>query len=422
MKVNQNDPNKINLVPTVMFVDMNSFFASCEQQVNYWLRDRPVGVCVYTGRGGAVIALSKAAKRLGIKPARADEIMRAHPNFITLPTNPALYRQFHIKIMKVLQQYSSDVIPKSIDEAVVNFSGYHLVYKDLVEVAKEIKQKIRKEVGDYLTCSIGIAPNAFLAKLATDIRKPDGLLVISPDNIDSILESLALTDLCGIAKNMAWKLVSHGIDSPLKLRHTEPHILRKACHSIIGEYWHYRLNFREVDIATDEYKSMQAMRQVSKGQRASLETLVDILRALCLQLEKRMMRHSLRAHYLGYNFYYEDGFAFSDKFRTNIPLQDGIEIMNIILERIKIAEQEKGDITIINNGITSMGVYITEFQDAGIIQLALWDNKFKEDNLRKVVYSIKDKFGYEKILHGAEIQDTPVLKDVIGFGSIKDLL
>ena len=69
-----------------------------------------------------------------------------------------------------------------------------------------------------------------------------------------------------------------------------------------------------------------------------------------------------------------------------------------------------------------MGVFITEFQDAEIIQLALWDNKFKEDNLRKVVYSIKDKFGYEKILHGAEIQDTPVLKDVIGFGSVKDLL
>jgi DNA polymerase IV len=421
MKVNQNDPNKINLKPTVMFIDMNCYFASCEQQVNYWLRDRPIGVCVYTGKGGAVIALSKTAKKMGIKPARADEIMKRWPQFVTLPTNPALYREFHVKIMKVLQQYSSDVIPKSIDEAVVNFAGYHLVYKDLVEVAKEIKQKIKKEVGDYLTCSIGIAPNAFLAKLATDIKKPDGLLVISPENIDEILEPLALTDLPGIAKAMAWKLVSHGINSPLQLRHTEPHLIRKACHSIIGEYWHYRLHFREVDISTDDYKMMQAMRQVSKAQRASIETLNDILRALCLQLEKRMMKHALKAHFLGYHFTYEDGYGFVDKFRTNIPLQDGIEIMNIILDRIKIAEQEKGDIVIINNTVSSMGVFISEFQDAEIIQLALWDNKFKEDNLRKVVYSIKDKFGYEKILHAAELQDTPVLKDVIGFGSVKDL-
>jgi DNA polymerase-4 len=96
--------------------------------------------------------------------------------------------------------------------------------------------------------------------------------------------------------------------------------------------------------------------------------------------------------------------------------------MNIILDRIKKAEQEHGSIKIINNNISAMGVYITEFQDAEIIQLALWDNKFREDNLRKVVYSIKDKFGYEKLLHAAEIQDTPVLKDVIGFGSVKDLM
>jgi DNA polymerase-4 len=69
-----------------------------------------------------------------------------------------------------------------------------------------------------------------------------------------------------------------------------------------------------------------------------------------------------------------------------------------------------------------MGVHITEFRDDSIIQIALWDNKFREDNLRKVIYSIKDKFGYEKLLHAAEVQDTPVLKDVIGFGSVKDLI
>ncbi|MFN8321259.1 MAG: hypothetical protein U0T74_01255 [Chitinophagales bacterium] len=421
MKVNQNDPNKVNLIPNVMFVDMNSFFATCEQQVNYHLRNRPVGVCVYTGRGGAVIALSKTAKKMGIKPDRADAIMKLHPNFITLPTNPALYREFHVKIMKVLQQYSEDVIPKSIDEAVVNFKGYHLLYPDLVAVAKEIKHKITTQVGDYLTCSIGIAPNAFLAKLATDIQKPDGLVRIAPDNIDTVLDKLALTDLPGIAKQMAHRLVEHGINSPLKLRHTPPHLLRKACQSVIGEYWHYRLNFREVDIQTDDYQQMQAMRQVSKAQRASLETLHDILRALCLQLEKRMMKHQIRAHYFGYHFSYEERFHHEDKFRTNIPMQDGIEIYNTILSRIKITEEEIHGIQIINNTITAMGVFVTEFQASSINQLALWDNKFRQDNLRKEVYNLKDKFGYEKILHAAELTKTPVLKDVIGFGSVKDL-
>src|ERR1043165_2621938 len=411
-KVNQNDPNKINLVPNVMFVDMNSFFASCEQQVNYWLRNRPVGVCVYTGKGGAVIALSKTAKQFGIKPDRSDVMMKLNPNFITLPTRPELYREYHVKIMKVLQTYSEDVIPKSIDEAVVNFKGYELVYPDLVKTAKDIKAKIKKEVGDYLTCSIGIAPNAFLAKLATDLQKPDGLVVISPDTIDSVLDKLSLTDLPGIAQAMAWKLTSHGINSPLKLRYTEPHLLRKACHSIIGEYWHYRLNFREVDLFTDEYKQMQAMRQVSKAQRASLDTLHDILRALCIQLEKRFMKHNIKAHYFSYRFVYEEGFHHEDKFRTQIAMQDGIQLFNAILDRIHETEEAVNGIKIINTSITSMGVHTTEFQDADIIQLAMFDNQFKEDNLRKAVYDLKNKFGFVKVLHASELTKTPIYKDV----------
>jgi DNA polymerase-4 len=422
MKVNQNDPNKINLVPNVMFVDMNSFFASCEQQVNYHLRNRAVGVCVYTGKGGAVIALSKTAKQMRIKPDRADAIMKLHPNFITLPTRPELYREYHVKIMKVLQSFSEDVIPKSIDEAVVNFKGYELMYPDLVKTAKDIKTKIKKEVGDYLTCSIGIAPNAFLAKLATDLQKPDGLVVISPETIDSVLDKLSLTDLPGIAKAMAWKFSSHGITSPLQLRHTEPHLLRKACHSVIGEYWHYRLNFREVDIFTDEYKQMQAMRQVSKEQRRSLETLHDILRALCIQLEKRFMKHNIKAHYFSYRFVYEEGFHHEDKFRTQIAMQDGIQLFNAILDRIHETEEAINGIKIINTSITSMGVHTTEFQDADIIQLAMFDNQFKEDNLRKAVYDLKNKFGFEKVLHASELTKTPIYKDVIGFGSIKDLI
>ena len=141
MKVNQNNVHSANLKPTVMFVDMNCFFPSCEQQVNYWLRHRPIGICVYTGRQGSVIALSKEAKKLGIRPARVDEIMKNHPQFIPLETNPARYREFHIKIMKVLKQFSDDVVPKSIDEAVMNFSSYQLVYKDMRQVALDIKKK-----------------------------------------------------------------------------------------------------------------------------------------------------------------------------------------------------------------------------------------------------------------------------------------
>jgi DNA polymerase-4 len=422
LRINQNNIYSTALESNIMFVDMNCFFPSCEQQVNYWLRHRPIGVCVYTGKQGAVIALSKEAKKKGIKPARLDEIMKLHPEFVPLETNPARYREFHVKIMKVLKQFTDDVVPKSVDEAVLNFSSYRLHHKDLKQVALDIKKKIKEDVGDWFTCSIGIAPNAFLAKLASDIKKPDGLILITPETIDGVLDKLKLTDLPGIAKNMAMRLVDGGIQSPLQMRHTPPDRLRKVCKSVVGEYWHYRLNFLEVDIATDDYKSMQAMRQISKEQRQSLETMYDILRALCVQLEKRMMRHELKAHFLAFSCNYEEGGYYTDYVRTDITIQGAIEMQNIILGRIKDKEQADNCAKIFSCDITRMTVWVTDFEGSEYIQYALFGDNLRKDNLRKVVYSIKDQFGFEKIQLAGELTGTPVMKDVIGFGSIKDLI
>src|SRR5436190_2661415 len=101
--MNKNDlrpnPNKV-----VLFIDMNSFFASCEQQVNYWLRGRPVGICVYTGKFGCIISPSIEAKQKGVKTGmRLNDAMQLCPYLVPLETNPARYRDFHVKIMNVLK-------------------------------------------------------------------------------------------------------------------------------------------------------------------------------------------------------------------------------------------------------------------------------------------------------------------------------
>ena len=422
MKVNQNNIIDPNLKATVMFVDMNSFFPSCEQQVNYWLRHRPVGVCVYTGKQGAVIALSKEAKKMGIKPARLDQIMMKHPEFVPLETNPKRYRDFHVKLIKLLQQYSDDVIPKSIDEAIINFTDYQVMHKDLSKIAKDIKLKMKKEMGDWFTCSIGIAPNAFLAKLGSDVQKPDGLTVIMPDTIDKVLDKLSLTDLPGINKRMSERLMMGGIHSPLQMRHSTPQQLHRACQSVIGEHWYYRLNFKEVDIVNDNYKSMQAMRQISMEQRQSLETLNDILRALCLQVEQRMVRHDLQACFFGLSCQYEQGHGWSDHIHTDMPVQDGIELMRILKGRITVFERENDCEPIINNDVVRMTVWVSDFVNEEFVQYSLFESNVRSSAVRRSIYSIKEKFGFEKVQRAAELTDTPVLKDVIGFGSVKDLI
>lgn len=411
-----------NMKPWVLFVDMNSFFATCEQEVNYYLRGRPVGVCVYTGKYGCVIAPSIEAKKAGVKLGmRLNEAMKICPDLVPLETHPKRYREFHVRIIQVLKKYSNDVIPRSIDEAVVNLHGYQNIYNHPFEVAKKIKHDIKTEVGEWIKCSIGIAPNAFLAKLASDLQKPDGLVMITPENIDQVLSGLQLKDLPGISDGMEARLNKGGIYTPVQLRHTDPQILKIICRSVIGLQWHYRLNFAEMDMATHDYKSMSAMRHLSSEQRENTETVHAILLSLCMRLEQRMVRREVFCKKVYFTIKYINNQRYDDEFKCNVPLQDGIDILHILKERMQKNEQKMGCLSIINQQVSALCVVITDFVHQELVQYSLFENHSKKDALRKAVYALKDRFGQEKLMRASEISEQTVLKDVIGFGSIKDL-
>ncbi len=419
--MNQNHLDQ-QLEPRVLFVDMNSFFASCEQQVNYYLRGRPVGVCVYTGKYGCVIAPSIEAKQRGVKTGmRLNDAIQLCPDLVPVETNPARYREFHVKIMNVLRNYAEDVLPKSIDEAVVNLSKYKLMYKDPVEVALRIKADIKEQVGDWLRCSIGIAPNTFLAKLGSDLQKPDGLTLITPENIDGILSKLSLEDLPGIASNYARRLERAGITNPLKMRYTSAQVLREIFKSVEGYYWHYRLNFRELDINSSDYKSMQAQRQVSREQRSTVESIEQVFMTLCMRLEQRMVKHGVYCKTIGFSARYGDAERWDDYFSIGQPIQDGIVLMNLIKERIHQFETTYKAKPVFTTDIRSIGVTITNFVKSQDVQQTLFEDTSKKDQLRKTMYEIKNKFGDIKLLRATELRDNTIVKDVIGFGSVKDL-
>ena len=406
----------------VLFVDMNSFFASCEQQENYWLRGRPVAVCVYTGKFGCIISPSVEAKRHGIKTGmRLNDAVKLCPELIPLETKPQRYREFHNKIIKVLKRYSENVIPKSIDEAIVDISDYALIYKDPVVLAKTIKQDIKTDVGDWLKCSIGIAPNAFLAKLGSNIQKPDGLTCIFPENIDEVLKKLSLRDLPGIARGMSDRLAKGGISTPLELRYARPDIIKTACKSVVGLYWHMRLNFSEVDMISHDYKSMQAMRHLSRDQRQSTTYMVDLMQALCMKLEKRMVQQEVFCQEISVFLRFENGHSWSEHVKNGRPLQDGMEVYKIICERMKKFENINSIKSLLNESVISLGVTVYSFISDELIQYNMFEDNVRKDRLRKVVYDIKNRFGTDKVMKAAELHDETILEDVIGFGSIKDI-
>lgn len=411
----------INTGGIVMYVDMNSFFASCEQQLDPALRGKPVGVCPYESPNAAVIAVSIEAKKLGITTGmRLIECRQICPQLIIRPSQPVKYRHFHIKIISVLKKYCNDVIPKSIDEAVLNFTSYKLIYKDFIAIAKQIKSDIKKEA-DYLKCSIGIAPNAFLAKLATDLQKPDGLVEITADNLDEYLKKLQLTDLPGVASGNERRLKKVGLYTPIEMRYASISLLRKAFGGIVGYYWHCRLNFFEVDLYMNQTKSMGAGRMVSGEQSASLQTMESLIISLCTRLEQRMVKLAIFCRQAIFSVRFKNRSDYRELFRFANPLQDATELRNYISGKIKEYEISCFPHTILNQDVLHINITIYDFISEEIIQYNLFDNRMQQDKLRRTMYLIKNKYGKNSVRKACETIEPDVMVDAIGFGSVKEL-
>lgn len=417
-------PSTVSPGPVVMYVDMNSFFASCEQQDFPELRGKPIGVCTYDSPHAAVIAPSAEAKKYGVKTGmRLSDCKVLCPQIISVATRPHVYRQYHMKIMEVLAKYCPDVKAKSIDEAVLNLTSYKLVYKDFHELARQIKADLIVACGEVVTCSIGIAPNSFLAKLATEIQKPNGLVEITPENIDSYLGKMKLTDLPGIARKNEYRLKMIGINNPLEMRHSSQSLLRKAFGGIVGHYWHTRLNFGEVDMYDPhyDYRAMSAARTISRQQRESYQTLDSMLISLCTRLEQRLVKQHVFCRELNFYIGYLNNTSWNVHIRFPQPVQDAMEMRSYINQRMQEFEQLHRIRYMLSDQTRHMNVTIQNFVTDKYMQYSLFDNRIQQDKLRRVMYDLKDKYGKNSVRKATETIQPKVMKDAIGFGSVKDL-
>ena len=185
---------------TVMHIDMNAFFASVEQQANPELRGKPIAVV--GGHGRTVITTSSyEARAKGVKTGMAIwEGKRACPDLIFVVGDNKKYTHTSAKINGIFRDYTPEVEAFSIDESWLDITHSLSIFSSAENIAHLIKARIRRQFG--ITCSIGIAPNKLLAKLASDMQKPDGLTIIVPENVSRILERMPIKALCGIGKKM----------------------------------------------------------------------------------------------------------------------------------------------------------------------------------------------------------------------------
>lgn len=229
-----------------MHVDINSCFASIEQLANPLLQGKPIAVAAYKNDNAVILAASREAKVFGIKTGtKVGQAKAICPNIIIREPDTKKYRDINRKLKKVLDHFCPLVVAKSIDEFTMNFNNS--IEKDLIKVAKKIKEKIAIDIGKWLTVSIGIGPNRFLAKTMSGLQKPDGLVIIDNNNFEKIYKGLDLQKLNGINWRTKLRLQINGIEDVWDFYKADINKLKSIFHSVMANYWYLRLRGVEID-------------------------------------------------------------------------------------------------------------------------------------------------------------------------------
>lgn len=222
-----------------LFVDFNSYFASVEQFDEPALRGRPVAVLPVASEGTCCIAASYQAKAFGVKTGTGvREALQRCPDIVFRLARPDRYVALHHALMELIGRCIPHEAPASIDEVACALLLNEQSEEKARAIAGQIKAALRRDYGDAITCSIGIAPNRFLAKTAADMRKPDGLTVLPAAGLPQALYGLQLHELCGVGPSMQQRLVAAGIHTTAQLCAASQRQLKAIWGGIGGErFW-----------------------------------------------------------------------------------------------------------------------------------------------------------------------------------------
>ena len=457
--------------PVIIHLDMNSYFASVEQQDNPELRGKVLGVCEHLG--GIIIAASIEAKCWGIKTGTPVwEAKKIYPKVILVHTRPEAYREYNRRLVRVVSDYSGSVEVYSIDEVFVDITASCNIkfpitnfqapnkfkilkiknqksklplysqkeesclsdadpWQEAVNIAQEIKKRMKREVGDYLTCSIGIAENKLLAKIGSDMKKPDGITVISNFQLpiskevqnqeilylakDDLYDCLKLTDIPGIGRRMEKRLNALGIRTLFDLKNY-PESRLVAAFGIQGRHLYQmgqlESSWKPQVEQDEEIKSIGHMYTLPKEYRQQ-EFFVPVLYKLCEMVARRLRRQELMGSAL--HFYLVDcadqGFGRSR--RLKFYLYDGREIF---LQCMQIFEEMK----VPSGGFKLIGITVADLVYHAH-QLSLFGHEERLRGLDAALDKINSKYGEFTVCRVPVLGAGKVFRDSVGFGRTKEL-
>lgn len=371
----------------ILHVDMDAFFASVEQRDNPGLRGKPIAV-IGQGVRTVIVTSSYEARSYGVKTGmNTVEAKRILPSLIFVRANHEKYTDVCAKIVKILYSFSPDMEVYSIDESFLDITGVTRLWGGIgsLGLGEKIKQRIKEELG--LSCSVGIAPNKLLAKLASSHHKPDGLFQIKEEDVSAILKDLPVEELWGIGKRTREVLNSVGIFTCSELGAADPLLLRKRF-GIFGE------SLKEMAKGKDNSSVMPfgyEPKARSIGHSMTLPCDIsareEILRHI-LELTDMAARRMRREGFLGKTvsviFRYNDFHTFSRQKKMANATDDTRKIYSVAAAIIKNASLEKP--------IRLLGVSISGLERQQN-ELFLFEEDRRSKRLNKTLDLVNERFG-----------------------------
>lgn len=404
--------------PLTMHIDLNSCFATVEQQARPLLRGRPIGITNRNTPNAIVVAASIEAKALGIKvgmPFRDAKMLT--PDLVMLETDPPKYHYVYQILVNIMRSYSPKVVMKSIDEGIINFASTTNIIntRSLTDIGYEIKRRLKEEVGCWMRCNIGIAPNRFLAKTAASLHKPDGLDVIDHSNLKKVLASLQLTDLSGIAERNQARLNACGIYTALQFLDAPADLLKRhVFKSVCGDDWYQRLRGYEVDdfdpLDSGSVKTI-GRQYVLDDMQPTEELLRSRLAYLCETTAMKLRYKGLSARGVYIYIYYAGGDSWYERRMFKSTFFSNAEVYR--RATLLFNRRPRGD------WVRMIAVSCYALEPSNISQVSLLEEVNREVWLTQAVDKINSQFGEFTITYASSLKAKDIVRQKIPFGSTR---
>lgn len=371
-----------------LYLDFNSFFASCEQQENPQFRGKPLAVAPMKVPSATILAASYEAKAFGIRTGtKVFEAKKKCPQILFTDIRHQLYTSYHEK----LKAAAEDVLPihsiRSIDEMCFELIGREREEAAAMELALKLKKHLAEKVGPCLTSSIGIAPNILLAKMASDMQKPNGLVLLPLERVRERLLQLELRDIPGVGPQMEQRMISRGLRTMENLLNLGPQEMKSLWGGIVGEkYYHLLrgLHFEPKDSETKSLGHEHVLPPKLRNKEDALRTLEQLLWKACVRIRKQ--KTSCRRMEIKVKFFQGEPIWIRTQFEKTQETLFLLERMRSLLNEKDLALKWKGK-------PIKVSVMLSSFESTEHEQLSFFEKNNKREDLFHLIDNINAKHG-----------------------------